>query len=238
MRHPDVEKQCVICGTKFIVSFYKRNRKTCSRKCSGQLRLRHLDRESFGQAVSKAKKGKTHRGAPWSQETREHLLAVFNDGRRRGTGNSMFGRRHTDDARARMSATRTQRIIDGVYDTRKWAKKGNVWASKAQRNIPYRSSWELRAIERLERDPTVTSFKFEPVRIPYFYQAQNDEISRQRHYVPDFLIDYTDGSRLLVEVKPDCHVSAAINVAKAAAARELCEEMGWQFKFWTKEDLF
>ena len=136
-----------------------------------------------------------------------------------------------------MSETKSRKIAAGEYDRSKWAKRGNVFAAKAQRLIPYRSSWELRAIEILETDPTVKSFKFEPTRIPFVYQAKNDMIQRKRHYVPDFLIRYSDDRQIMVEVKPKCYVDTAVNRAKALAAREYCKEIGASFQFWTQTEL-
>lgn len=159
------------------------------------------------------------------------MKALAADGRRKGSGNGMYGRTHTSKSREKMSETRTANIIAGVYDPSRWSKKGEKFASKAGRLIPYRSLWELRAIEMLESDDTVTCFKFEPFRVVYYYN------NNRRHYVPDFLVTYSDGRRLLIEVKPLCFVDAAINIAKFAAAREYCSMNGLTFEVWTQEKL-
>jgi hypothetical protein len=136
-----------------------------------------------------------------------------------------------------MSETKSRKIAAGEYDKSKWAKKGEFFASKAQRLIPYRSSWELRAIEMLEADPTVESFRFEPMRIPYLYGIREDGSEQKRHYIPDFIVTYSDGRRVMVEVKPHCYVDTAVNRAKAEAAREYCSEVGASFEFWTQDRL-
>lgn len=137
-----------------------------------------------------------------------------------------------------MSETRTRKIVAGEYDKSKWAKKGEVISVKAGRTISYRSSWELRAIEILEEDSDVVSFQFEPFRIPYYYGLRQDNSPQRRHYIPDFLVTYADGHRTLVEIKPNCYVHAAVNVAKASAAKEYCEEIGVTFEFWTQDRLY
>jgi hypothetical protein len=147
----------------------------------------------------------------------------------------MFGRKHTDESRDAMSATRTAKIVAGEYDLARWAKKGEIWSRKADRLIPYRSLWEKRAIELLEDDSEVIRFRFEPLRIPY-HREEGGRL-HVRHYVPDFLVEYADGRRLLIEVKPACHVDAAINVAKFAAAREYCQKNGLEFVVWTQAEL-
>ncbi|HET6711777.1 Tn7 transposase TnsA N-terminal domain-containing protein [Amycolatopsis sp.] len=56
-------------------------------------------------------------------------------------------------------------------------------------------------------------------------------LSGVRHdYYPDLLVDLRDGRRLLVEVKARIDDFAlAENVAKFAAARDYCRQLGWGF---------
>lgn len=204
-------------------------------RCSRVLGNSRTDKAAFSEAISRGKTGKTHRGVPHSEKTRRHLSEISKGGKRAGANNGMFGRAHSKESRDAMSATRTARIVAGDYDLRKWAKKGNVWSEKAQRDIPYRSTWEKRVVEILESDETVISFKFEPFRIPYYLEGSTRDF--KRYYVPDFLVEYSDGSKVLVEVKPECFVGAAMNVAKFAAAREYCEREGWAFEVWTQKKL-
>ncbi|MFJ7210790.1 Tn7 transposase TnsA N-terminal domain-containing protein [Amycolatopsis sp. NPDC098790] len=52
----------------------------------------------------------------------------------------------------------------------------------------------------------------------------------RQDYYPDLLVDLRDGRRLLVEVKAGIDDFAlAENVAKFAAARDYCQELGWGF---------
>ena len=230
---PSIEKTCVVCERNFLT----KNKKTvcCSRKCGRQLAERTIDKESFGRAISVGKTGKTHRGAPHSEKTRTILSERATARLAVPENNPMFGRKHRSDSRDAMSATRTRRIVAGEYDLSGWAKKGEVFSTKANRKISYRSSWEKRAIELLEDDPDVTSFQFEPMRIPYMRVEGGRE--HLRNYVPDFLVTYANGQKVLIEVKPECYLDAGVNVAKFAAAREWCEQNAATFRVWTQTDL-
>lgn len=83
-------------------------------------------------------------------------------------------------------------------------KKGGTFRTK--------STWETKYVEKLENDPTVTEFKYEPMRIPYAYDGL------MLYYIPDFLVTYVDGHRELIEIKPERLCSMGKNPAKIAAA--------------------
>lgn len=240
---PPVQKTCPVCAQQFTVPFKKRSRETCGRSCAWQLSRSRIDVAAVAAKISATKlegfrSGRlVHHGAPHSEETKRRMSELASDGRRKGPRNAMHGRRHSDASREMMSATRTARIVAGVYDPTRWAKRGELFAAKAERLIPYRSLFERRAIEQLEADPAVESFQFEPIRIPYVYGHRDDGLLQRRNYIPDFLIRYRDGRTVLVEVKPTAFIGAAINVAKFAAAREHCDSQGWSFEVWTQERL-
>ena len=82
---------------------------------------------------------------------------------------------------------------------------------------------------------TVLSIEEEPFFITYL--RREGEREHLRRYVPDFLVTYNDGRRLLIEVKPACHVDAAVNLAKFAAARDYCSKNGLEFVVWTQKEL-
>lgn len=246
-KNPDATLQCAICGNDFVVPFTQRKtKKTCtvgvngSDTCRAKLRLLNIDIETFGAAISNGRLEAdiSYPGHPHSQELKDRWSVERSDGRMCGKNNGMFGRKHRDDSREAMSLTKTQKMINGEYDKSKFSKKGEVFATKANKTISYRSMWELKAIELLETDANVVSFKFECVRIPYVYGIRNDGTPQIRHYVPDFIITFTNNSMKMVEVKPNCYVNSAMNVAKASAAREYCREVGMTYEFWTQDILF
>ena len=88
----------------------------------------------------------------------------------------------------------------------------------------------------IDSDPSATSFEVEPVKIPYYLR----EGARQnlRHYIPDLIVTYDDGRKVMIEVKPRAFIDSAVNVAKFEAAREYCDWASMTFQVWTQDDLF
>ncbi len=76
-----------------------------------------------------------------------------------------------------------------------------------------KSSYETRFVKKLESDPEVVSFVYEPFRIIYEFEGTS------LWYIPDFLVCYSDGREELVEVKPAKMVTLPKNVAKFEAGR-------------------
>jgi hypothetical protein len=92
---------------------------------------------------------------------------------------------------------------------------------KNAKNIHYRSSWELgwyQYLENRENQEKVKSYQAEPMAIPYVFKGA---IHR---YHPDILIEYVDGTKELLEIRPDRMRSDPKSLAKFEAARKWCSE--------------
>lgn len=117
--------------------------------------------------------------------------------------------------------------------------------------IIYRSSWEMIFMAKLDKDPTVKKWSSEEVRIPYI-----SPIDGKRHtYYVDFFIEYTDGKKILIEIKPAKEtkppqvktkktkrylkevITWGINEAKWEAAKQYCINKGWEFLIYTEKEL-
>jgi hypothetical protein len=70
----------------------------------------------------------------------------------------------------------------------------------------------------MDTNTNVAFYGYETVRIPY-YDVEN----KKRHYVPDFLVNFSDGSRSLIEIKPKQFLDNEKTKLKADAARIYCE---------------
>jgi hypothetical protein len=123
------------------------------------------------------------------------------------------------------------------------------------RNIIYRSSWEARVMNWLDKSPDIISWASEELIIPYISPVDG----KAHRYFPDFLVKVRDkqGSlnTLLIEVKPKRQatepvkksritkqyirevVTYSVNQAKWKAANEYCLDRGWEFKILTEQDL-
>jgi hypothetical protein len=98
-------------------------------------------------------------------------------------------------------------------------KKGGSFTTK--------SSYETKYAKMLDADPNVVRFVYEPFKIPYQYRG------RKKNYIPDFLVEYVDGSEELIEVKPKSLVNYGKNKLKIRAGER--HEMA--FRVITEEDL-
>jgi len=118
--------------------------------------------------------------------------------------------------------------------------------------VVYRSLWERDCMKHFDKDPTVVKWSSEEVVVPYFY-----DIDRRMHrYFVDFLVTYTSGVTLLIEVKPKKETSVpeykgtktrkyisesmtfVQNQNKWTAAVEYAKDRQWEFVVWTEDTLY
>ena len=122
-------------------------------------------------------------------------------------------------------------------------------------NIVYRSSWECRVMDWLDRNRDIISWASEELIVPYISPVDN----RVHRYFPDFLVKVRNKEgqlkTLMIEVKPKKQTQPpmqqrritkqyitevttwGVNQAKWKAAQEYCLDRGWQFKIMTEEHL-
>lgn len=122
-------------------------------------------------------------------------------------------------------------------------------------NIIYRSSWELRFMDYLDRHPDVVQWASEEFCIPY----RSPVDSRVHRYFPDFKLKKRlpggQTETIVVEIKPLSQsvpppkkekttkryirevMTYGINEAKWKAAKAYCEERKWKFMVMTEKEL-
>ena len=206
------------------------HRETCSRSCGVTLAMTRVDKGKFRDSISRGKKGKTHVGVPHTEETKAILSLKTKLRLSVPENNPMFGVKRTEESKAQQSRTRATRYAEGKYRPMRHLVETTKGGS-----FNCRSSWERRAALRLDADATVVSFRFEPLCIPYL-KTEGDR-KNLRHYIPDFLVEKTDGSKFLLEVKPEAFLKALVNQEKFEAAREFTESQGMTFHVWTQKEL-
>ena len=147
----------------------------------------------------------------------------------------------------------TKNTLKGVFTPINPAKYiGNV------SNIVFRSSWELRVMRFLDRNPNVLTWSSEELAIPYISPIDG----KKHRYFPDFLIKVKgkngEEKITLIEVKPLAQTrepspkqkgqrttkkflrevkTFGVNDAKWKAARLYCAEKGWAFEIITEKEL-
>lgn len=111
---------------------------------------------------------------------------------------------------------------------------GTHLSTKTGAECRYRSGWELAYLQHLDADPSVVTFLYEGVKVPY---VSNVRTGKVRHYFPDFLVTRTDGSQQLVEIKPKRRVSQVKVQKKLKAGQAWAEAHGFTFVVLTEVEL-
>lgn len=111
--------------------------------------------------------------------------------------------------------------------------------------VIYRSSYEKTFIEWCEKCKDVLHWGSECAGIPYI----NAYDGQQHTYYPDFFLEMTDGSKVIVEIKPysqtqkpkvlnDYNMKQYItNMSKWKFVKEMCSAHDWKFWIITEKSL-
>lgn len=125
-------------------------------------------------------------------------------------------------------------------------------------NIVYRSSWELKFMGYLDKNPNVLQWASEEVAIPY----RSPLDGKWHRYFPDFIVRMrdADGKTVvkMIEIKPMSQsvppevrqkgqritkkylrevATYGINNAKWEAAKEFCADRNWEFVVLTEKNV-
>jgi hypothetical protein len=107
------------------------------------------------------------------------------------------------------------------------SKHGLEWnVSKSPYNFEsYDSDLERKMMKRLELDPHVRKWtKRHGISIPWI-----DGQKHQRRYYPDFLVEYEDGSRKLIETKDRSKIDTDEVKRKRQAAELWCKRRSMEY---------
>jgi len=96
--------------------------------------------------------------------------------------------------------------------------------------MKYRSGWELTVAKHLDNDPLVDYYEYESIKIPYISNKRSGKI---RNYLPDFFVVYTDGRKVLIEVKRLTALGQLLVQKKADAAKLWAHKNNAEYAFWT-----
>ena len=93
--------------------------------------------------------------------------------------------------------------------------------------INYRSSWELSVAQYLDLDTTVATYQYEALQVPYLFRGKTHT------YYPDFIVQYNNGKKVVIEVKRKDKLLDLKVVAKQKAVKVWCASNGYEYVFWT-----
>jgi hypothetical protein len=122
-------------------------------------------------------------------------------------------------------------------------------------NIIYRSSWELKVMQWLDKNIDIISWSSEEMNVPYLSPVDG----KYHRYFPDFVVkSKTKDNKIktiMIEVKPKKQTfepvkkkrvtkqyinevtTWGVNQAKWKAAIEYCNDRGWEFFLMTEDHL-
>lgn len=144
-----------------------------------------------------------------------------------------YGKEKAAKIRLKKSISLAKRITSGEYSQKSnLYKTGYFFSQKNNKQLFYRSSYELQAFKMLEQMSEVLSYEYESIHIPYYYDG------RWFNYFPDILIKYISGRKEIVEVKPKFRLNDAQCQIKLAELRKYCQENDIVCSIWTEEELF
>lgn len=95
-------------------------------------------------------------------------------------------------------------------------RAGSYYSDKLDKEVRYRSSWELEAYKLLDKCTEVVDYEVEPFSLDYEFEGVT------RKYLPDLLIKFYNGGSKLVEIKPSNQVIYDVNQAKFKSALDYC----------------
>jgi hypothetical protein len=98
----------------------------------------------------------------------------------------------------------------------------------------HRSGWELAYMVYLDGNPEVERWEYEKLRIEYISNLRTGKI---RNYIPDFYVEYKDGRREVVEIKPKRKLDQATIRKKTSAAGSWCSQRGISYVILTEVEL-
>lgn len=159
--------------------------------------------------------GKCH-----SEETKKHLREVHPDFS--GEKNPFYGKTHSIETRKQMSESRANGIANGrIPNKNGFGTKSWYHSTKTNEDVYCDSLLEKFRMIQLDHDPCVTYWtKKHHIKIQYLD-------TKQRNYVPDFLITLTSGELILEEIKG---YDIRANV-KYEALKRYCLEHGLKYNW-------
>jgi len=190
--------------------------------------------ENHKKSISKGNLGKTKL---IRTENHRKNLSVANTGK---VGNkAMLGKHHTKEAKSKIKANnigkiRTEETVDriskakskliseGKFHPLSNFEHGYYLSSKTDELEYYASSYELNYMLKLDSKTDVKTWtKKHSIFVKYEFEG------RIHRYVPDFKVEYIDGSISIEEVKGWLE---DVDLCKFLAIEKYCKEKGWRFQ--------
>jgi hypothetical protein len=199
---------------------------------------------SIGLSNSRLRRGKTYEEIYGTEEAlRQRELRrqepgrhIWTDKRRQNISESVKGKpksaSHKETLSKNWDKNHPATVIERMAHTSRTAyRKGWYTSRKNACDIYFASSYELKAYQTLEQDETVIRYGRVQFTLPYIYNGN------ARRYLPDIMVEYADGEKEIIEVKPKSLTTDPVNVAKRTALQRYCDENSLSCAVWTEKEL-
>jgi len=140
--------------------------------------------------------------------------------------------KHSEETKQKISASSAWRARKGCFKYRGWVTTLKGIPKEGKTEIGFRSLWEKHAMKLLDECSSVLSFRYESLAVPYLWNG------KKRHALPDFLVTMTDGTTVVIEIKPKGYRYKPKEQAKADACTLFCAASGWKYEVWDERRLW
>jgi hypothetical protein len=137
------------------------------------------------------------------------------------------------ETREKLSKATIQQYING-FDPKTNHVRGDHFSPKCDKFIKFKSSYEKKAFLKLDADDNVLKYEYESTILEYTNPLKGITGS----YLVDLLVYYKDGTKKLIEVKPNSWLKNPVVAAKIVAAHEYATAQGITFEVWEEMALF
>ena len=135
--------------------------------------------------------------------------------------------------REKLSKAAIQQHING-FDAKTHHARGTHISKKCDKVIKYKSSYEKKAFMKLDEDNSVLKYEYESTAINYYNPVKCINGS----YLVDLVVYYDDGTKKLIEVKPNKWLQDLTVVAKIDAGKAYASKHEMAFEVWEETTLF
>jgi len=137
------------------------------------------------------------------------------------------------ETREKLSKATIQQYMNG-FDPKTHHARGEHISSKCDKIIKFKSSYEKKALMKLDADDKVLKYEYESTVVEYVNPVKGINGS----YLVDLVVYYRDGTRKLIEIKPNAWLKDPVVLAKIKSAYEYAKNNGMNFEVWEEMALF
>ena len=112
--------------------------------------------------------------------------------------------------------------------------KSKTYSPYEDKDISFDSTWEEKFFNICIKDMSIKIVIRSPFTIKYINPIDN----KFHNYIPDFFIEYKNGTKELIEVKPKYLLNDIIVKSKEYSAIEYCKNNNINYRFVTEDDIF